>query len=131
MDPPNPPAGEAPPPVDKPKRTRRNKSVPAHSPEAFETFWAAYPRKDDRKAAIRAWDKLKPDRELCRTMYDALTRQRASRQWAEEGGRYIPMFSTWLNGRKWENQGVDLSLLARPQDSGGGWADDPEEVPHE
>lgn len=115
-------------PQPKPKSPRRDKSAPAHDPEAFETFWAKYPRKDGRKAAIRAWDKLKPDKPLCRTMYAALKRQRGSSQWAEDGGRYIPLFSTWLNGRKWEDQGVDLSLLTAPPDTSGGWADYPEVV---
>ena len=134
MTPYSPPEGDAPAPASepedkpqpKPKGARREKSAPAHDPEAFETFWAKYPRKDDRKAAIRAWDKLKPDKPLCRTMYAALKRQRGSEQWAEEGGKYIPLFSTWLNGRKWENQGVDLSLLTGSRDPGGGWAPDPE-----
>lgn len=111
-----------------PKSTRRDKSAPTHSPEAFDAIWAAYPRKDSRQAAIKAWDKLKPDRPLCRVMYDALKRQCQSAQWAEDGGRYIPMLSTWLNQRRWENQGVDLSLLKadRPPASSGGWADWPE-----
>lgn len=134
MTPYSPPEGDAPAPASepegkpapKPKGARREKSAPAHDPEAFETFWAKYPRKDDRKAAIRAWDKLKPDKPLCRTMYAALKRQRGSEQWAEEGGKYIPLFSTWLNGRKWENQGVDLSLLTGSRDPAGGWAPDPE-----
>lgn len=135
MTPCSPPAGDTAPPVSdpvdkpkgKPKGARRDKSMPAHSPEAFETFWSAYPRKDSRQAAVRAWDKLKPDRELCRVMYAALKQQRRSEQWAEEGGKYIPLFSTWLNGSKWKDQGVDLSLLkpAKPR-STGGWADDPE-----
>lgn len=141
----SPPEGDGAPPADaspedkparKPRRTRRDKSAPDHDPEAFEVFWTNYPRKDDRKAAIRAWDKLKPDKPLCRTMYTALKRQRGSEQWAEAGGKYIPLFSTWLNGRKWENQGVDLSLLQGAQGSGGcapgpersgsSWADAPD-----
>lgn len=141
----SPPEGDGAPPADanpedkparKPRRIRRDKSTPDHDPEAFEVFWTNYPRKDDRKAAIRAWDKLKPDKPLCRTMYTALKRQRGSEQWAEAGGKYIPLFSTWLNGRKWENQGVDLSLLQGAQGSGGcapgpersgsSWADAPD-----
>ena len=128
----SPPAGDSAPagsaPEDKPAapKSRREKSMPAHDPEAFETFWTAYPRKDDRKKAIRAWDKLKPDKSLCRVMYDALKRQRASEQWAEAGGKFIPLFSTWLNGCKWEDQGVDLSLLDRSRASSGYWASDPE-----
>ena len=115
--------------ADKPaaaaKRPRREKSAPDHNPEAFEIFWEAYPRKDARKKAIQAWDKLKADRPLCRVMYAALKRQRGCEQWAEDGGKYIPLFSTWLNGRKWEDRGVDLSLLDQPQ-SGGSWADAPD-----
>ena len=129
MIPPNPPRGDTPPepvPEDKPApKPRREKSMPTHDPDAFEVFWAAYPRKDDRRKAIRAWDKLKPDKPLCRVMYTALLRQKASDQWARDGGQYIPMFPTWINGRRWEDQGVDPSLLLRPRDTGG-WADDPE-----
>lgn len=110
----SPPTGDAPPEpvlVDKP---RREKSMPTHNPEAFEIFWAAYPRKDDRKKAIRAWDKLKPDKALCRVMYAALLRQKESAQWTRDGGQYIPMFPTWINGRRWEDQGVDPSQLPPP-----------------
>ena len=113
-------------PVPKSKSTRREKSMPDCDPESFEVFWAAYPRKDGRKAAIRAWDKLKPDKALCRTMYAALKRQRGCEQWIRDGGQYIPHLSTWLNGRKWEDQGVDPSLLGQPRTSSGGWAPDPE-----
>lgn len=109
-------------PADKP---RREKSMPTYNPDAFEIFWAAYPRKDDRRKAIRAWDKLKPDKTLCRVMYAALLRQKESEQWTRDNGRYIPMFPTWINGRRWEDQGVDPSQLPRPQRTGG-WADDPE-----
>lgn len=130
----SPPGGDGAPaepaPEDRPARkskpSRREKSMPDYDPEAFEIFWSAYPRKDGRKAAIRAWDKLRPDKPLCRAMYDALRRQRRSEQWAEEGGRFIPHFSTWLNQRKWEDQGVDLSLLDRTRDASGYWAPDPE-----
>ena len=130
----SPPGGDGAPaepaPEDRPARkskpSRREKSMPDYDPEAFEIFWSAYPRKDGRKAAIRAWDKLRPDKPLCRAMYDALRRQRRSEQWAEEEGRFIPHFSTWLNQRKWEDQGVDLSLLDRTRDASGYWAPDPE-----
>lgn len=101
--------------------------MPDYWPKSFEIMWAAYPRKDNRKKAIDAWDKLKPNLELCQAMYNALKRQCRDPRWAEEGGKYIPMFSTWLNQRRWENQGVDLSLIqAEPAKRSGGWAPDPE-----
>ena len=99
---------------------------PKHSPEAFRIFWKNYPKKNGKKAAIKAWDKLRPSRELCRVMYDALMRAKESKQWTKDDGEYIPHFSTWLNQRKWEDEGVDLSLLSARASGSGGWADDPE-----
>jgi hypothetical protein len=40
-------------------------------------------------------------------MIDAVGRQRASRQWREDGGRYIPHPATWLNQGRWEDEGDD------------------------
>lgn len=116
-------------PKPKPKGTKQEKSVPAYDPVAFEELWKIYPRKDSRKAATRAWDKLKPDRPLCRVMFFAIKRQQRSEQWSKEKGQFVPYFSTWLNGRQWENGGVDLSLLSGPREppeATGGWLPDPE-----
>lgn len=74
----------------------------------FERFWSAYPprqgKRGGKKAARRAWDKLKPDLDLCRRMAAALDRDKQSPQWQEANGKYIPMASTWLNGRAWEDE---------------------------
>lgn len=98
---------------------------PKHDQEAFDIFWAAYPRKDELAASVKAWDRLKPDRGLCRTMYSALTLHKQSYQWTKDSGQFIPTFASWLKGQKWRNQGVDLDMLPH-QDTGSGWADDPE-----
>lgn len=109
-------------------KSKREHSCPKHAPEAFDMFWKEYPRKDKRLAAIKAWDKLKPNRELCRVMYSALMRHRNSPQWTKNKGKYIPMFSTWLNEERWKDEGVDISLLPNVCDTGG-WAEDPEVMP--
>ena len=36
--------------------------------------------------------------------WDSLKRALASADWQKDGGRYIPMASTWLNGRRWEDE---------------------------
>lgn len=69
----------------------------------FNGFWAAYPRKQAKQDARKAWDKLKPDLDLCRIMAEALRRQKRSEQWQREGGRYIPLPATWIRGRRWED----------------------------
>ena len=116
----SPPEGDAPAEESGPKR-----SEPKYKPDTFEFFWEKYPRKDNRQLAVRAWDKLKPDKELCYVMLAALERAKQSLQWTKDLGQFIPLFSTWLNQGRWENKGVDLSLLPQSRDTGGYWADAP------
>lgn len=111
---------------ENPKRTRRTKAGP-YKPDWFDAFWAKYPRKDNKQAAKKAWDKLRPDRATCVRMAAALELDKQSRQWTKDDGDYIPYPATWLNQRRWEDEGVDLSLLPAASDSGG-WVDDPEVI---
>jgi hypothetical protein len=77
----------------------------------FVRFWAAYPRKEGKGAAEKAFDKHKPDEALLLLMLQAIARQQASDRWRKEGGQYIPMPTTWLNQKRWEDGGVDASIL--------------------
>lgn len=70
----------------------------------FERFWEAYPRKENRAAALRAWKKLDPDLELCYAMAAALKWQRNTDQWTQDDGRFIPSPASWLRGRRWEDE---------------------------
>lgn len=85
-----------------PQGGRRVVSSPKYKPEWFERFWALYPRKTNRLATIRAWDKLKPDRELCDRMAAAIREQMKSDQWQDP--QHIPHPSTWLNGARWQDE---------------------------
>lgn len=95
-----------PPEGDKPRRAKRKRSEPKVVPdwktERFEAFWQAYPCGKSKQAAIKAWDKLRPDDALLEQMARGLKRAMQSRQWQEGIG--IPYASTWLNGRRWEDE---------------------------
>lgn len=108
-------AGEAVEQEDKPK-TRGKRS--AYKPDWFDALWKIYPKKNARLAAQKKWDALKPDRETCRAILAGLERDKRSEQWQRDGGKYIPMLSTWLNQRRWEDQGVDMSQLPAPPERG-------------
>lgn len=97
----NPPAGEGTPPKKK-KRKPEHKDRPDFEPDIFDSFWSAYPRGENKQAAIRAWDKLKPDAELRHAMAVGLKRQLQSPDWQQGFG--IPHASTWINGRRWEDE---------------------------
>lgn len=72
----------------------------------FAMFWAVYPKKQDKQNALKAWKKLNPDTQTLRKIILAIQAQRASPQWQKDGGQYIPMPSTWLNGHRWEDQPI-------------------------
>lgn len=70
--------------------------------KAFTSFWEAYPKKLDREDAWEAWKSLSPDAALVSQIMEALEAWKRSKQWAREGGRFIPAASRWLIKRRWE-----------------------------
>ncbi|POG03491.1 replication protein [Pseudomonas putida] len=71
--------------------------------DGFDKFWKLYPKKKSRKDALKAWNKISPGAELQAVMIAALANHCASRDWAKEGGQYIPNAATWLNGERWHD----------------------------
>lgn len=106
----SPPKGEA--SARKRKRSNEPKEAPDWKPERFAAFWAAYPCGKSKQAAIRAWDKLRPDDKLLVEMAKGLQRALDSEEW--QRGIGIPYASTWLNNRRWEDEDKRL-----PAESGG------------
>lgn len=72
--------------------------------EGFADFWTAYPRRDARRDAVKAWESLRPDAQLLQCILESLTRFNRSEQWTKDGGRYVPLPATWLRGRRWEDE---------------------------
>ncbi len=107
----NPPEGDKP-AGKRGKRSREPKKAPDWKPERFVDFWAAYPCGRSKQAAIKAWDKLRPDDALLVVMARALKRQMASEEWRRNIG--IPYASTWLNNRRWEDEDKPLLAKTRP-----------------
>jgi uncharacterized protein YdaU (DUF1376 family) len=79
-------------------------SAHAASDELFDRFWNLYPRKQDKAKALKAWAKLKVGEELFALIAKALAAQATSHDWLKDGGRFVPMPTTWLNGRRWEDE---------------------------
>lgn len=67
----------------------------------FDRFWSAYPRKDKKQDSLKIFVRLKPDDILLQKMLAAIERQKQTEQWQDR--KYIPMPSTWLNGKRWED----------------------------
>lgn len=71
--------------------------------QRFERFWVAYPKKQGKGAAEKAWIKLKPSEALTNQMLQALEFAKKCAQWNRDGGQYIPNPATWLNQKRWED----------------------------
>lgn len=87
-----------------PDETQQEAPKPSALERRFGEFWAAYPKKAAKGAALKTWKRLKPSQELTDKMIAAIETQKRSEQWTLEGGRFIPNPATWLNGERWEDE---------------------------
>lgn len=69
----------------------------------FDQFWEAYPRKEKKKDAQKAWAKLKMTPDLLTEILAALAKWKKSKEWTSKNGKYIPHPTTWLNGERWND----------------------------
>jgi hypothetical protein len=82
--------------------------------EMFLEFWQAYPRRQAKPVALKAFLKIRPDEALFQKMLKAIRKQAKTEQWLNGGGCYIPMPSTWLNQERWEDE-IQLSAYEMQQ----------------
>lgn len=94
---------------------KKGASVGGYSP-AFNTFWDAYPPRNGVRTgkanALKAWKKVKglTEPELLEACLTALEWQKKTEGWTKENGTFIPMASTYINGRRWEDEGSPDSV---------------------
>jgi len=73
----------------------------------FEEFWKAYPRKENKAATIALWASKKCSGDSVKLMIH-LSGCKDSEQWAKDGGRFVPMASTYLRQQRYLDE-VDTS----------------------
>jgi hypothetical protein len=74
---------------------------PTPSEGGFEVFWKEYPRKDDKKAAERAWQRV-PAAEFPRILA-AVRVWKQTNQWLKDSGQFIPYAAKFLNQERWKD----------------------------
>ena len=109
----NPPQGAA--RIQNPESRIQNPESESRHAQArgalFEEFWKSYPRKEGKQKARSAFEKVDVDLDVLLT---ALEQHKKSAQWTKNGGEFIPHASTWLNGRRWEDQmAADYSSIPK------------------
>ena len=88
--------------------------VPNGDGADFDSFWKSYPKKVGKKAAMKAFRRVKVPVE---TLLQAIDRQKCSDQWSRDSGRYIPNPATWLNQGRWEDE-IDAQPPATLESTG-------------
>ena len=78
-------------------------SPPAQS-IPFDIFWNRYPRKTNKQKAEAAWKKLNPSEGLLNEIIQNIDRRLLLDEWSCDRKDFIPHASTFLNGRRWEDE---------------------------
>lgn len=85
--------------------SNKNKVSISSIDDDFSKFWSAYPRKDGKQDAIKAWKSIKPNKELQNVILNDLKRRVGiNGVWYKSERRFIPLPATYLRGRRWEDE---------------------------
>ena len=91
--------------ITEPKtEVKKEEKQPSLKEQRFNEFWAAYPKKVDKKDTFDYWSKMKLTDELFETILKAIEAQKKSWQWAKDNGKYIISPFRWLKKAKWEDE---------------------------
>jgi len=83
----------------------------------FDSFWGQYPKKAGKADAAKKF-KAAIGKTTLAVMLDALEKHKQSRQWSEDGGKYIPNPSTWLHQERWADEVITVQQETRGQGNG-------------
>lgn len=93
------------PPLNDNRKTVRD-DAPAPPKDAFEQFWAVYPKKKWKPEAKKAWEarSKKPGFPDLTTLIGALEQWKRTDEWLKDGGQFIPGAGKWLRNDGWNNE---------------------------
>lgn len=94
-------------PTPSPTHSRRRRRAADSQHPFFEDFWTHYPKKKARQDAIKSFNAINPGQELVQLMINKIMEEKKTEDWMKDGGQYIPHAATWLNGRRWEDEGIE------------------------
>lgn len=89
---------------DEGRTTPPKRESPSERLELFDRFWKAYPRKEGKAAAAKAWNDIQPDESLVSRMVSVVEVKARSPEWTQDNGKYIPHPAKWLSDRRWEDE---------------------------
>lgn len=85
------------------ERRDRGETEAQAQDDNFETFWKAYPKKAAKAVALQEWKKAKINGEFD-SLLTVLELQKASPDWLQENGKYIPHPAKWIKNKRWQDE---------------------------
>lgn len=76
----------------------------------FEAWWAAYPKKVGKLAALKAWKGARKSMPPLAEMLVTLRAQERTRAWRRDNGQYIPDPERYLKRGRWADDVPDMNL---------------------
>ena len=70
----------------------------------FDRFWDLYPKKQSKKQSQSMFEKIDFEKHDFEKILQSLVAQTQSWDWKKNGGEFVPLASTWLNGEKWNDE---------------------------
>jgi hypothetical protein len=105
-------------PAVDPIRRQERAAFPGQTPSSpeeirFERFWKAYPRPENRPAAVAAFARQAIDEATLGLILADIAARRESPQWTKDDGTKIPHPSSYLDGRRWLDEPIRIDDLPR------------------
>lgn len=91
------------------KQEHKNIRTKEYTPD-FLQFYNEYPKHIGKEPAWKAWQKLNGSRPDLSTMLLKINEMKKSEDWTKDNGKFIPHPATWLNQKRWEDEGVKLEV---------------------
>lgn len=72
-------------------------------PPTFDHLWSVSTRRGSKQSARKSWDRLSDADQVA--AYDRMREDAPIwKRWPKDQWRFVPHVSTWLNGRRWEDE---------------------------
>ena len=81
----------------------------------FNMFWKVYPKKKDKSKTEKWFLKNNPDEELMKIILTKLELFKKTEEWQKCSGKYVPYPTTWLNGKRWEDE-IDINTVVETEE---------------
>lgn len=85
----------------------------ANAMDGFPEFWAVWPNRKAKRLAQLAWAKTATARPELHVLLAAVRANIASEAWRKDGGTFIPLPASWLNGHRWADELVSRAQVER------------------